>query len=638
MVKMFANGTDVAERLKNKILFFAFCGKGKLFTVSKFLDKFDEGNNTATFPLLVLAVSILLTAGVTYNFYQNAKNRDLIRFVNEVNRTQLAIESKLNLYIALLNGGRGFVESNREINRQNFTAYVKSLELEKNYTGVQGIGYTKIVSAGERTALIERMKSEGYTDFNIFPGGEKEAYQVTIYLEPLDERNQKAIGFDMSSEPNRRETLDRARDSGEAASSAKVNLVQESEVNPQAGFLIYLPIYKNGELPASVDERRKNIIGYIHSPFQADGFLSEIQNGNENSDVALKIYDGEPTSENLLAQNAGFQNAASVAQIGKNYELQKELNVAGRKWIVEYNSLPSFAAQSSVNWTPLIFIIGTIFSFLLYGLTDWETSARIRFQATAAELFSLEQQKQRLLEKEQRARLSAEQANKTKDEFIAVVSHELRTPLNAIAGWTRILKTEELSENTKNLALEKIDKNLRSQARLVEELLDYSQIVSGTVNFEGKDVYFSDVFENMFAEVEPTAQEKSIEFLKDNQLNGHLVSGDEDKIKIVIFNLLTNAVKFTHSGGRVEAAVSESGGAIQLTVKDNGKGITPDFLPHIFDRFTQADASTTRSSGGLGLGLTISNHIVKLHNGTIEANSEGAGKGSVFTMKVPLKS
>jgi len=274
---------------------------------------------------------------------------------------------------------------------------------------------------------------------------------------------------------------------------------------------------------------------------------------------------------------------------------------------------------------------------LLFGMTYWETSARIKLQTTAAELFELEKQKQGLLEKEQKARLTAEQANNTKDEFIAVVSHELRTPLNSIAGWARILRTEDLSDNTKKLALEKIEKNLRSQTKLVEELLDYSQIVSRTIRFEGNEFNFSDVFENTFSEIQPTAQEKNIEFIKDNQLNGHQILGDEDKIKLVIYNLLTNAVKFTHSGGKVESAVMENNGAIQMIIRDNGKGITQEFLPHIFDRFTQADTSITRSSGGLGLGLTISNHIIKLHNGTIEANSEGIGKGSVFTVKVPLK-
>ncbi len=439
----------------------------------------------------------------------------------------------------------------------------------------------------------------------------------------------------MSSETTRREALDRARDSGEAASSGKVTLVQESDVDVQPGFLIYLPIYKDGKHPATVEERTRSITGYIYSPFRAKDFLSEVQNEKSTSDVLLKIFDNEPKGENLLAQNAESQNASFQPQLEESYAAQREINVAGRKWIVQYNSLPAFAAQSSLGWSPLIFIIGTLFSFSIFGMTYWEASARIKLQSTAADLFETEQQKQGLLEKEQAARLAAEQANKTKDEFIAVVSHELRTPLNAIAGWTRILKTEELSDNTKNLALEKIEKNLRSQTKLVEDLLDYSQIVSGTLKMEDKEINFSDVFENTFSEIEPTAQEKSIEFLKDNQLNGHVVLGDEDKIKIVIHNLLTNAVKFTHSGGKVETFVTENDGAIKMIVKDNGRGISPDFLPRVFDRFTQADASSTRHSGGLGLGLTISHHIVKLHKGEIVASSEGAGKGTTFTVTVP---
>ncbi len=127
-----------------------------------------------------------------------------------------------------------------------------------------------------------------------------------------------------------------------------------------------------------------------------------------------------------------------------------------------------------------------------------------------------------------------------------------------------------------------------------------------------------------------------LEFIKDNQLNGHTILGDEDKVKIVIHNLLSNAVKFTHSGGTVEASVKQEGDNIQIIIKDNGQGISPEFLPHIFDRFNQADNSSTRNYGGLGLGLAITNHIVKLHNGTIKAQSEGKGKGSVFIVKFPV--
>ena len=604
--------------------------------MSKSLENFERDDKTAKFPFLVLAVSILLTVGVTYIFFQSARNKDLIRFNNEVNRLQATIENKVNLYIALLEGGRAVVESNNVINREHFAKYAESLNLEKNYTSIRGIGYVKVISAAERQPLLEKMETEAYEGFQIFPAAEKDFYQIIVYLEPLNERNRKLLGFDISSEAKTIEALELARDSGEAASSARANSESGDGVsNAEVEFSIFLPIYKNGKLPASIEERRKNIAGYIFSSFHAADFLREIQNGNPASDILLKIYDGPVMEGNLLAQSDNLRNLTSRNEIEQHHTTQREQEIAGRKWIIQYSSLPEFFAQSSVRWAPMIFIIGIIFSFLLFGMTYWEASARIKLQATAADLYETEQQKQGLLEKEQAARRSAERAYKTKDEFIAVVSHELRTPLNAIGGWTRILKTEDLSENTKKLALEKIEKNLRAQTKLVEELLDYSQIVSGTIKFDGKEVNFSDVFENIFLEVEPSALEKRIELLKDNQLNGHLILGDEDKIKIVIYNLLTNAVKFTHSGGRIETSVRENEGTIQMTVKDNGRGIDSDFLPHVFDRFTQADASSTRASGGLGLGLTISNHIVKLHDGKIEVNSEGTGKGATFTVTVP---
>ncbi|MDQ2747255.1 MAG: CHASE domain-containing protein [Acidobacteriota bacterium] len=595
--------------------------------------KTDEQNKTGSFPYLVLAVSLLLTVGAAYIYHQNAKTKDQTKFNGETVRLQLAIENKINLYIALLKGGRGFIEANQDINRRNFSEYVSSLGMEKNYTGVQGIGYSKTVTARERDAFIKKMESEGNTGFNIFPAAEKDFYQIIVYLEPANENSRKKIGFDVSSEVNRLAALNLAADSDEAAASGKINLAANSE-EAQPGFLIYLPIYKKGDPPRRED-RRKNVAGYIFSPFPADRFLGEIQNNQSAADILLKIYDGAVSDENLLMRT-GETLPEKTIPVEENYSAQKELDVTGRKWIVQFDSSKTFAAQSNVGWTPLILIVGTILSLLLFGMTYWETFARIKLQATAVELFKLQEQKQELYEKEQAARLSAEQANRTKDEFIAVVSHELRTPLNAIAGWTRILRSEDVSDNTKNTALEKIEKNLRSQTNLVGEMLDYSQLASGTFEIERRQFSISEAFENTCAEIEPTARLKNVVLVKDNRLNGQIVAGDENKIRHVIHSILNNAVKFTPAGGKIEADISETGGVIRMNVKDTGEGISREFLPHIFDRFTQADSSTTRRSGGLGLGLTVSSQIVKLHQGTIEAVSEGAGKGSVFTVKLPL--
>jgi signal transduction histidine kinase len=587
-------------------------------------------------PYLVLAISIILSIGVTLLIYKNALSRDSIRFNNSVTRFQSAIDNRINLYIALLKGGRGFIESTEKLNRESFAAYVKSLELGKNYAGVQGIGFSKIVPSAEREAFVKQIKSEGYPDFKIFPEGEREFYQPITYLEPFDERNKKTIGFDMSSEENRRQALTVARDLAAETLTAKVVLMQENEQDKQAGFLLYLPIYKDAKIPPTLQERRENLIGYIYSPFRADDFLSAVLNQTSANDVAIRIYDGDAKPENLLAQSVADQPQIFESRKDETFYTKSNLDVAGRRWVIEYAPLPSAAEQSELRWIPLVFIVGVIFSFLLFGITYAESASRAKIQNIAAELFELEQQKQTLLEKEQRARLAAEQANLTKDEFISVVSHELRTPLNAIAGWAKILKTENLSANTKELALQKIEKNLRSQTRLVEELLDYSQIISGKINLEATQFDFSGVFEKAFHEMEPKAHGKEISLIKNNELNGQKIIGDREKIKIVIRNLLSNAIKFTPAGGKVEVDVTENNDLIEMTVKDTGKGISQDFLPHIFDRFRQDDNSTTRFYGGLGLGLAISEHIVKLHKGSIEAHSEGKEKGSVFIVKIPL--
>ncbi len=402
--------------------------------------------NVLRLPLLILVVSTLVTVGVTYNFYRSAKSKDTVRFNNEVARIQSTIENKINLCVALLKGGRGFVESTDNLNRQTFANYVKNLDLNVNYAGVQGIGYNKVIAPNERESLTARMKEEGYTDFKLFPESERSSYQAVIYIEPLNEKNKKAIGFDMSTEKNRREALERARDTGNAAASAKIFLLQKEDTDDkQPGFLIYLPIYKPGSSPLTLADKRENLIGYIYSPFRSGDFLADVQADASDSNIALEIYDGDRIPDNLLIQTDQSQPANLSERMESKYESEGNLNVAGRNWLIVYSTLPAFAAQSSVGWTPLIFLSGMVFSLLIFGTTYWEASARAEMQTTAAELFELEKQKQNLLEKEQKARQSAEQANTTKDEFIAVVSHELRTPLNAIAGWARILRAEDLS-------------------------------------------------------------------------------------------------------------------------------------------------------------------------------------------------
>lgn len=589
------------------------------------------------FPYFVLILSIILTIGASFVYYQSAKTKDIARFSSNVNRIRTSMENRLALYVALLKSGRGFIESTQDLNREKYSNFIQSLEIEKNYAGVQGIGYTKTVKDTEINDFIAKMKAEGLDSYQIFPETNNPVRQPIVYLQPINDRNMRAIGFDMASEENRREAMQKARDTGMASATSRVVLVQENNEDKQYGFLIYLPIYDTDQSNLiSVEDRQKHLTGFIYSPFRANNFIKDVQTNAGINDVVITIYDNAVGDEYFMTQSDAGTERNFTEHFGGTFSAVNELEVAGRKWFVRYDSLPSFASQSSINWTPLIFLIGLIFSLLLFGMTFWEFSTRSKLEETAENLAESEQQIQGLLEKEQSARRIAEAANSTKDEFISVVSHELRTPLNAIAGWTRILKSDDLSTSTKELALQKIEKNLRLQTTLVEDLLNYSQLVSNRETLEKDVVDCSEIFENVYAEFEQIAHKKGIDISKENTLSGQKILGDADKIKIVIVNLLSNALKFTPAQGKIVAHIEENADFVEIRIKDSGRGINSEFLPHIFDRFSQFDTSTTRKFGGLGLGLAVSKHIVKLHNGEIEANSEGEGKGSTFSVKIPV--
>jgi NO-binding membrane sensor protein with MHYT domain/CheY-like chemotaxis protein/nitrogen-specific signal transduction histidine kinase len=261
-----------------------------------------------------------------------------------------------------------------------------------------------------------------------------------------------------------------------------------------------------------------------------------------------------------------------------------------------------------------------------------ESNARVlaASQASAAE-------RQTLLVHEREARSHAENVSAMQDEFLATLSHELRTPLSAILGWAEILRRGARDEATLLRGLQTIERNARAQAQLVDDLLDMSRIISGKVRLDVKAIEPATFIEAALETVGPAAQAKNIELAKSLALGAGAVTGDLNRLQQVMWNLLSNAVKFTPAGGRVEVSLERSGDDIAISVRDSGIGIDPEFLPFVFDRFRQADASTTRRHGGLGLGLSIARQLVELQGGMIEVDSAGAGKGATFTLRFPLR-
>ncbi|QMS86881.1 PAS domain S-box protein [Nostoc edaphicum CCNP1411] len=242
----------------------------------------------------------------------------------------------------------------------------------------------------------------------------------------------------------------------------------------------------------------------------------------------------------------------------------------------------------------------------------------------------------RLLECERTARKQAEIANKIKDEFLAVLSHELRTPLNPILGWSKMLRTRKFDEKTTNHALETIERSAKLQTQLIEDLLDVSRILQGKLNLNICPVNLVMVVEAALETVKLAAEAKSIQIQTIFDANLGQVMGDPNRLQQVVWNLLSNAVKFTPTGGRVEIRLMETANQVQIQVSDTGKGISPDFLPYVFDYFRQSDGTTTRTFGGLGLGLAIVRKVVEMHGGKVQAESSGEESGATFTVDLPL--
>ena len=293
--------------------------------------------------------------------------------------------------------------------------------------------------------------------------------------------------------------------------------------------------------------------------------------------------------------------------------------------------------QHARRWSTVVFAATIILSLLLVVAAAMISrrfeDRRRMLENEISERRRAEDYRESLLASERTARAEAERATQLKDEFVATLSHELRTPLNAIVGWAGILQMDRRADTVQQ-GVEVIERNAKLQAQMIEDLLDMSRILSGKLLFEVRKMDLGPLAKAAVAALQPTANAKGVRLQMQVETQ-QFVNGDPARLQQVVWNLLNNAVKFTPAGGTVQVRVHTSGNQTELTVADSGQGIRPEFLPYVFDRFRQGDASTTRRHGGLGLGLSIVKSLVEMHGGTVSAHSAGEGQGATFTVRIP---
>jgi len=771
---------------------------------------------------LILLLGLTFTVLVYYYFAKLTYEQDQSRFQKSVQEIEDNVKLRVQTSVALLRAATGLFAASTSVERSEFDRFVQQIELQRNYQGIHGIGFSRRFSAKELPELVTTMKRSGLPDFHVWPDYARDEYHAIIYLQPQTQRNKLAMGYDMFTDPARREAMERARDKGTPAASGRVVLIQErvQQTDQQAGFLIYAPVYREDAEISSEADLRNALIGFVYSPFRADDFLEPVTR-EKNYDVHFTVYDGGAESPDNLIHTSPDVNPSYESR----FKTSRTQDVAGRSWTIAFATNPSFEAGSNQPFVKYTLLVGSLLSLLFFAVSRAQVVARMTAERAAADLKESEStvrrtlaereaaedavreadqralleyerllerisrlaqalgtarelnaifrglreftdlsvpcdgffvslydavrdvrtacygwgdgaevdvselppmpvtahgpnsravrtgevvitdnymqvqrghptvvvgpdnglrpqtsmavpmavmgriigtievqsyesnvyrpehvtamsmaanltavaiENVRLLKLERTARQAAEESNRLKDEFLATVSHELRTPLTAILGWSRLLEDGSVEDGLSKQAIETICRNAKAQAQIVDDILDVSRIITGNLYLELQPLELAPVVKNAINVVRPTADAKGIKIEARLAATQAMVSGDANRLQQVIWNLLSNAVKFTSNGGCVTVRLWHVGSSVEIKVSDTGQGISREFMPYVFDRFRQADSTTTRHHGGLGLGLAIARHLVEIHGGTITAESAGEGCGATFTIKLPV--
>ena len=548
-----------------------------------------------------LIVGLIATVFLSLQVKQASEKYAVGNFAFICDQVTLKIQERLDACALILRGGAGLFAASATVDRNAWRAYVSTLRAQGTIRGVQGVGFSKLIAPDQLSSHIAEIRNEGFPGYAVRPSGERAPYTSIIYLEPFRDRNLRAFGYDMFSEPVRRAAMEHARDTGEAALSGKVVLVQETSSEVQAGTLLYVPVYRNGAPADTVAQRREALVGWVYSPYRMADFIGDIVTQWEHhfgKDMDMHIFAGNTaTPANLIFDG----DPATTPNPRSLFYQQRMVVFGGQTWLLAFD-LPLTLSPVSYASTWGTLAGGISLSCLLCGLLLSQITTKSRAERIAREL-------------------TAEL-----ERFTYTVSHDLKSPLVTIKTFLGYLE-----QDMRNHKADEVSKDLGfihhaadKMGELLGELLQLARV--GHKVSSPEDVSLQEIVQEALSLVAGQIAERGVQVIVTQE--PVWLRGDRLRLVEVFQNLIDNAVKFSgdQSAPKVEIGVEQVGGALAIFVRDNGKGIVPTYQHKLFGLFDKYDAS----SPGSGLGLALVRRIVDLHGGRIWVQSEGLGHGATF--------
>jgi CHASE1-domain containing sensor protein/nitrogen-specific signal transduction histidine kinase len=577
--------------------------------------------------LFVLLLGWVTTALVARQFWLTSVERDRQTFERNVQRQEDIIVGRVNTYVALLRATAGVVLSyNGNIDAESFRLYQSRIAIRENYPGIYGIGFTRRVLPDQIESLVQYMQTQGQPDFRIYPEHEREEYHAILFLEPLDRRNQVAIGYDMFSESIRRRAMERARDRHEPAMSGRVTLVQEIDVKKQPGFLIYVPVFDDHDDPQTVEERRARLIGYAYSPFRAWDLFESIAEEDQYRAVAFAVYDGlRVDPEALLYRTDDYLNESK-------FSATRQIEIAGHPWTLAFTGNAGFVSRSGDQrgaWLALI--SGVMLSLLLSMLVWVEARSRRNAELDRQRLAMVnEKLRQSELELEKRVEERTAQllsANEQLQGFAYSVAHDLRQQIRGISS-NAAMALEDAPAMQPELrdTLQRLARSAKQLGTLVDDLLAFSRLERLIPEFTLVDI--SAIAQDVAAHLkEDNPRYRTAQIVIDPHLEA---MGDLTLLRVAIENLIDNALKYSASSEAPVIRVGKVGDA--FFIRDNGVGFEMEYAHKLFEPFERLHRDDTIE--GTGIGLANVRRIIEKHGGRVWAESL-PGQGATFYFTLP---